>query len=225
MAMTFTRNALLLGASLMVTAACAPGQDMHGQDPNAFYNANPIKNKVETRSQSHSVFFPEGHARLASQEIDALFAGLADVSPMAVESVQIQLHPSQMHNDARRTHLVKLLRSRGYAAKHIMFEPMKDVDRNGARIDVSYAAVVLPRCPDWRTSPVTNYSNVLNPSNFGCASQVNLGLMVADPRDLEYGTGDGMPDTQRTIKVIEDYRSGTSAATSDSSATSATSTQ
>ncbi len=214
MVTTNIRNILLLGTALAVTA-CTAKHDLQGRDPAEYYAAHPTKHKVETRSQSHDVFFPSGQARLMGTEIDALMAGLSDVSPSAVESVQIQLHPSQMHNEARKQHLIKILRSRGYAKKDILFEPMPSLDVNGARIDVSYAAYVMPHCPDWRTSPVTNYSNMMNPSNFNCAHRVNLGLQVADPRDLEYGAGDDTPNAQRAAKVVQDYResSGVSATT------------
>ena len=69
------------------------------------------------------------------------------------------------------------------------------------------AAVVLPDCPDWRMSPVTTYSNT-HQANFGCATTVNLGLMVADPHDLVRGTGAAGMDTQRNSQVISDYRAG-----------------
>ena len=75
-------------------------------------------------------------------------------------------------------------------------------ERDHVRIDVRYAVVVPPNCPDWRTSPVTTYSNTMLAGNFKCASVVNLGMMVADPHDLVKGTGDVAPDVVRDSDVI-----------------------
>ena len=44
-----------------------------------------------------------------------------DQAAEAVDSVVIQLSPAQMHNDQRRTHLIKLLRSMGYRKTDVMF--------------------------------------------------------------------------------------------------------
>ncbi len=41
----------------------------------------------------------------------------------------------------------------------------------------------LPGCPDWSKNILDNSANT-NHSNFGCATQANLGLMIVDPADL-----------------------------------------
>ena len=50
---------------------------------------------------------------------------------------------------------------------------------DAARLLIGYYAVATPGCPDWRKPTAIDYSNQPS-SNFGCASQINLGLMVAD---------------------------------------------
>ena len=40
-----------------------------------------------------------------------------------------------------------------------------------------------------------------------CAQAVNLGLMVADPHDLEHGQGSIWTDTERDAQALSDYRS------------------
>jgi pilus assembly protein CpaD len=62
-----------------------------------------------------------------------------------------------------------------------------------------------PRCPDW--SKLTNYDpNNVQHSNFGCATAVNLGTMVANPRDLAIGRDPGPADATRAAASIERYR-------------------
>jgi pilus assembly protein CpaD len=62
-----------------------------------------------------------------------------------------------------------------------------------------------PRCPDW--SKLTNYDpNNVQHSNFGCADAVNLGTMVANPKDLAIGRDPGPVDPTRAAASIERYR-------------------
>lgn len=193
----------------LLLCGCMPAWDMHGNNPQEYYAENPVKNQVEIRHVMHTL-------PLAMNKEDAageLDAALADVSQAAVESVRIRLHPSQMKSEARKAKLSRLFTSRGYPKRAVMFEASPDVKSSEARIDVAYAAVISPRCPDWRKSGVTNYSNTPH-SNFGCASATNLGLQVADPRDLVKGRGDVTPDTERSLRVIRAYRSGEDASES-----------
>jgi hypothetical protein len=46
--------------------------------------------------------------------------------------------------------------------------------------------VELPPCPDWSRESGLDYSNLPH-SNFGCATQTNLGLMIDNPSDLARG--------------------------------------
>ena len=90
------------------------------------------------------------------------------------------------------------------------------------QVNVAYAVVVPPDCPDWRTSPVTTYSNTMQ-GNFQCSQVVNTGLMVADPHDLVRGTGDVQNDTEVPVKAIENYQAGI-VPTASSGSSSGTST-
>lgn len=65
----------------------------------------------------------------------------------------------------------------------------------------------LPACPDWTGKPGYNFNNQVS-SNFGCATAVNLGMMVADPGDLVRGREMGPADGERTARAIERYRKG-----------------
>lgn len=221
------KRTVLLFAMPALLWGCTSQWDMQGKDPKEHYKVQPVKNRVETQTQMVTVHFPAGRNRLSADERDALKAGLSKVSPMAVESVQVMLSPKQMHNDERKAHINKMLRAMGYRKYTLMYEPSDTVAVNDANIAVSYAVVISPKCPDWRTSSVTTYSNT-GKGGFGCSAATNLGAMVADPRDLEKGSDTVEPSAERNSLVLDSYRKGESvenevnASTTSSVATGAT---
>ena len=71
---------------------------------------------------------------------------------------------------------------------------------------VSYTAIV-PECGYWSEESATNFENA-NSLNFGCATQLNLGLMLADPSDLLAPSPFDPRDGPRSAIVIDLYRRG-----------------
>lgn len=71
---------------------------------------------------------------------------------------------------------------------------------------ISYTAIV-PECGYWYQESYSNASNA-NSVNFGCATQRNLGLMVANPSDLLAPSEFDPRDGTRTAIVIDLYRRG-----------------
>lgn len=78
---------------------------------------------------------------------------------------------------------------------------------NGVRVLVHRFVVVAPRCPDWRKPAKADYGNT-QASNFGCADAVNLGMMVADPRDLVEGRSMGGASGDAAAAAVKRYRDG-----------------
>jgi len=75
-----------------------------------------------------------------------------------------------------------------------------------ARVVITRSVASVPGCPDWSTDSDFNPNNGLS-SNYGCATNVNLAAMIANPEDLIRGAdtaGDtvGMSNT----KAIQTYR-------------------
>jgi len=205
----------------VLLSACVSNWDMQGIDPKDHYKAHPVKNRVETQTETVTVHFAGSRNRLTGEEIDALKNSLAKISPMAVESVQLMMPPSQMHNEERKAHLGKVLRAMGYRKFTMMTEPSDTVQPNEARIAVSYAAVIAPKCPDWRTSSVTTFSNT-GKGGFGCATVNNLGVMVEDPHDLVRGESENAPDMERNSLALDKYRKGETSSGTDSGSTGST---
>lgn len=80
--------------------------------------------------------------------------------------------------------------------------------RDAVELRVPRHLVSLPACPNWTGPANPDYSN-RSPSNFGCATTTNLGLMVADPADLIGGRDLGGADGAGSVLSVQRYRLGT----------------
>jgi pilus assembly protein CpaD len=67
--------------------------------------------------------------------------------------------------------------------------------------------VTPPDCPNWTKSQNEDHENAQT-SNFGCANLSNLGLMVADPRDLVIARQLGPASAAHASMAIQRYRNG-----------------
>jgi len=66
---------------------------------------------------------------------------------------------------------------------------------------------LAPQCGDWSANLGYTAANKTAP-NFGCATQHNLAVMVADPRDLATPKPLDPEDIQRRLTVLDKYRKG-----------------
>jgi pilus assembly protein CpaD len=79
------------------------------------------------------------------------------------------------------------------------------VPANQAIIDTGRYVVSLPACPNWSRRPQLDFSNA-HASNFGCATAVNLGRMVASPGDLAEGRPSGPVDAIPAAAAVQRYQ-------------------
>jgi type IV pilus biogenesis protein CpaD/CtpE len=75
-----------------------------------------------------------------------------------------------------------------------------------AIIDRVRYAVSLPRCPNWMKPPGADHTNTPS-SNFGCATEVNLGRMIASPPDLASGRELGPATALTEVSALGRYYS------------------
>ncbi|MGH7115595.1 MAG: CpaD family pilus assembly lipoprotein, partial [Stellaceae bacterium] len=68
-------------------------------------------------------------------------------------------------------------------------------------------AVTLPRCPNWSMKDAGDFTNAPT-SNFGCATAVDLGLMVASPADLAGGRTLAAADGKPAVQAVDAYLDG-----------------
>lgn len=213
----FKIESLLCAVALTLFVSCSPTYDLQGHDPQEYYAAHPRENKVETRHFQTGLQFKNSQTTLASDKIANLHSELADINPHAVSKIYIGSTTSMNHKTVRMKYVHNLLAKAGFTTKPEFFT-QAGLPHDKIVIDIAYAAVIPPDCPDWKMSPVTTYSNSL-PANFGCATKTNFGMMIDDPRDLERGKSSNESPSERGAKAILDYRIG---ATPSGSSTSIT---
>jgi pilus assembly protein CpaD len=182
--------ASILGVGL---AACAPAEV--GPNPNLGWieAGSPKKLEVDRADYRHAVYFETDKADLPAVEQDGLLTFLSSVAPTTRDTIRLEGHADERATDlynlelaARRANAVAaFLRRHGYERY----------------------LVTLPGCPDWSRESGTDFANLPH-SNFGCATQSNLGLMVAEPRDLVRGRNLAPADGAQQADGIVRYRTG-----------------
>ena len=83
-------------------------------------------------------------------------------------------------------------------------EPVGGAAPNHAIIAVGRTLVTLPPCPNWSKRSGTDFGNQPS-SNFGCATETNLGMMIANPSDSRRrlaGRADAGPAARRGRKPL-----------------------
>ena len=81
---------------------------------------------------------------------------------------------------------------------------------NEATFSVTGYVATPPNCPDFTKSSSEDHDNY-PPSNWGCATQTDLSLMVANPRDLVIGREPSLEPADAAVLPIQRYRQGKTA--------------
>ena len=68
---------------------------------------------------------------------------------------------------------------------------------------VAGGAATVPGCPDWSDGDVNAGEGMAH--NFGCATQMNLAAMIADPQDLVHGKS-GPVSAEQIAKALKVWR-------------------
>ena len=79
--------------------------------------------------------------------------------------------------------------------------------QNELRVLVSRHVITPPACPNWSKRADEDFGNT-GSSNIGCATETNLGLMVANPSDLVSGHPLSPADGELSAFRVESYRKG-----------------
>jgi pilus assembly protein CpaD len=80
------------------------------------------------------------------------------------------------------------------------------VPPGSVRVIITRSTAEVPHCPDWRRDSQPEFE-ASTTSNFGCAVNANLAMMVANPQDLVVGqTGSPTRDSRTVAKALKTYR-------------------
>jgi pilus assembly protein CpaD len=214
---------LALGLTGCSTADLQPNQNLGWIEA-----GSPKRLEVDRAEYRHAVYFDTDRAEISGFERDRLLAFLASAQPGDRDTLRLEGHADERATDlynlelaARRAAAVRgLLDERGLTAEAVTSSSYgealpadagsgPEAWRENRRVEVVLERylVTLPPCPDWSRQSGTDFANLPH-SNFGCATQTNLGLMVAEPRDLVRGRDVGPADGVHQAEGIVRYRTG-----------------
>ncbi|MGH6898572.1 MAG: CpaD family pilus assembly lipoprotein [Geminicoccaceae bacterium] len=208
-------------------SACAPSL---GPQPNLGWieASSPKRLEVDRADYRHSVYFATDSSALNAGERDRLLTFLETVQPSPRDSIRLEGHADERATElynlelaSRRAERVNaFLEEAGYGDLAVtataLGEAVPAAPSTGPaawqlnrRVEVVLERylVTLPACPDWSRESGTDFDN-LPLSNLGCATQTNLGLMIAEPKDLVRGRPLGPADGIQQAEGIVRYRTG-----------------
>ncbi len=168
------------------------------------------RNEVEMTRIPYSLTFAGDRANLSDEMITQLdiFLMKSNVSygdELSMDFPLMRDGTLSEQNQARMTYLSGLLKKRGLHLSPEVTPFGISPGQDQARLLISRYVVTPPRCGDWSQPSTDNYGNV-GTVNMGCANQANLGLMVANPRDLIIGATNDVPDAEKASKAVHTYR-------------------
>ncbi len=217
-----------LALAAFALVGCAPGgTDI---DPAAgWMQASSRKAlEVDRASYRHAVYFATDSDHLTGSEQDRLIAFLRAVRPGSDDDIRIEGHADERAGDlynldlaARRIQSVEgFLTDSGIDRVSVQTSSFGErapaaegsserAWRQNRRVEIVLDRYVVtpPACPDWSRHTGVDYANGPH-TNFGCATETNLGLMIANPRDLIEGRSLGPADGVHQAQGIVRYREG-----------------
>jgi pilus assembly protein CpaD len=174
----------------------------------------PVLERTETESPKqlhvdyvrlrHVAAFTPGKPELASGEAQKLSAFLETAAVGPQDHVYLESGSDDRLSTARVGRMVKEMDRKGIGAQTL---PPGSVPADRMLVVVERYVVTPPNCPDWSGAAIGDHSNQPS-SNYGCADATNLGLMVADPRDLVIGRDLGPQEGNVGLYAVERYRAG-----------------
>lgn len=201
----------LWAATGLFLAACSP--QITGWTP----SESPKKNIVNRTVFTHTVHYPAHSESMGRQEKRALHQFLKQYI-LKPSSVNVIIDEYGGHSDKRIKDIERELVIFGIPHHLIKIDSMQDHSRThepcgqgkgkaGSGVDLIFEryVVIPPSCSDF-SQPIGNAAQAYNTSNFGCSDTANLGMMVANARDLVDGRALDPSDGPVIAAGVERYR-------------------
>lgn len=167
--------------------------------------------QVVTSEMRHYVAFDSGATlpeSMVRRHLDEFLSGRRSDERFAL------LVPDDITGQRRGASVAAILRAHGVpknriAVYHAVRQDAPDMPgRDGVVTVVARRYVVnAPACPDWSMPTGRNPDNRPT-SNFGCATALNLGAMIADPADLAGGRVLPPEDGAGAVRSVQVWRAG-----------------
>lgn len=206
-------------ASLLVLSFAITGCMQHGDrfflDPlNLQVNQSAREPKQVTVTPSETSFavrFPTGETVLSDPERRAAVGFLNRRATEPSDQVFVDfgvLHETTEIAADRRVTISEVIVAAGLSPENVRVRAnVRGVAENEINLTVRTFLVTLPGCPDFTSRAGRTFDNRPH-SNWGCATATNLGLMIAEPRDLVRGRGDTHGDAEALVLSTQRYRAG-----------------
>lgn len=168
-----------------------------------------IDNQVEEITLVHTINFTSGDSELSEVELSELLkflqeSGVHDGARIEIDGPRDQGGYHDPLTAARMSAIEAELSSIGLRSQ-VPSRPITSLAKpeEAIAVTVSRAMVILPDC----NTPQPEFA--LRPrAKFSCSNAAALGMMIADPLDLERGRATGPADGQASSVSIQRYRAG-----------------
>jgi|GEM_PF-421739 len=217
-----------LAFATIALAACTSGSVEMNAATGWLEASSPKALEVDRAQYRHIVYFQTDRDDLVGGEQDRLIAFLRAVRPTDDDSIRVEGHADERASDlynldlaARRMETVgHFLKDQGVLRLDLQASSFgerapaveggdESAWQKNRRVEIVLERYLVtpPACPDWSRRTGVDYANRPH-TNFGCATQTNLGLMIANPRDLVRGRELGPADGAHQANGIVRYREG-----------------
>ncbi len=190
--------------------------------------SSPKGLEVDRAQHRHTIYFDTDRDHIRPDQRDRLLAFIQAVKPTSQDRIKLEGHADERANDiynlelaSRRNNAVaRILVEYGLRQRQVQTNAFGELvpaspgsheqawsQNRRVEIVLERYVVTPPPCPDWSRRSGHDYSNQPH-SNFGCATETNLGLMIANPRDLVKGRKLGPADGIHQSEGIGRYREG-----------------
>ncbi len=225
---TSARKLFCLVLTAMALAACAQNTAELDASTGWLAASSPKRLEIDRAQYRHTIYFSTDRANIVGSERDRLIAFLDTVDPLESDSIRLEGHADERATDlynldlaAKRIASVKrFLGDHGFRKLRIQANSLgervpatpgdgEQAWQQNRRVEIVLERylVTTPACPDWSRRSGLDYANQPH-SNFGCATETNLGLMIAEPRDLLRGRDLSPADGVHQAESIVRYREG-----------------
>jgi len=182
-------------AILLALAACRPGPAEYTQ------SEAPNRLRLDDASVRVDLRFAAGSARLLPSDAEKLRVMAISGVIAPSDRVQVAVGGGPGLAQARLDTISAELVRHGVVANAL---PLAGMPANLAIVEVGRYLVTLPPCPNWSKDPAADFTNS-PPSNFGCATTINIGRMAASPSDLVGGNPLGPAAGQPAVAAVQRY--------------------
>jgi len=180
-------------------------------DPNAEWTSVEADRdiRVDYSRTTHAAVYARGATELSPAEQARLSDFLYTAEAQPHDTIYLESASGDHLAAGRINVLSRELEHRGFDVATL--PSVRDaVPANSLLVVVERYVATPPSCPNFTKSSAEDHDNA-PPSNWGCSNQNNLGLMVANPRDLVIGRQPTPEPADAAVLAIQRYRTGKTA--------------